>query len=220
MVCCCFTISRRLHVPVWMHVCASVSCLCICLCSCACAQLWPLALCTLHSALCTLHSALCTLRSALCTLHSVLCTLQVEHGITEMVNRLDLVAWQLKLQCPGLQVGKPSIILVTIIVVAVVQNPRLCGAGLSWLHSLADFYCLTVPFCLAFYSACIGCSTCVRPCAHHTWHLSHDHHNLCVMACRHGCNSCVSVACLMLLKVCRLEINAHLPFMTQKKKLR
>lgn len=30
---------------------------------------------------------------------------QVEHGITEMVNRLDLVAWQLKLQCPGLQVG-------------------------------------------------------------------------------------------------------------------
>lgn len=31
--------------------------------------------------------------------------LQVEHGITEMVNRLDLVAWQLKLQCPGLEVG-------------------------------------------------------------------------------------------------------------------
>ncbi|KAL3134817.1 hypothetical protein ABBQ32_007791 [Trebouxia sp. C0010 RCD-2024] len=29
--------------------------------------------------------------------------LQVEHGITEMVNRLDLVAWQLKLQCPGLE---------------------------------------------------------------------------------------------------------------------
>ena len=29
---------------------------------------------------------------------------QVEHGITEMVNRVDLVAWQLKLQCPGFKV--------------------------------------------------------------------------------------------------------------------
>ena len=33
----------------------------------------------------------------------------MEHGITEMVNRLDLVAWQLKLQCPGLEVGKAII---------------------------------------------------------------------------------------------------------------
>ena len=32
---------------------------------------------------------------------------QVEHGITEMVNRVDLVAWQLKLQCPGFKVGRP-----------------------------------------------------------------------------------------------------------------
>ena len=29
---------------------------------------------------------------------------QVEHGITEMVNQVDLVAWQLKLQCPGFEV--------------------------------------------------------------------------------------------------------------------
>ena len=30
---------------------------------------------------------------------------QVEHGITELVYRVDLVAWQLQLQVQGLQVG-------------------------------------------------------------------------------------------------------------------
>jgi len=32
----------------------------------------------------------------------------VEQGITEMVNRLDLVAWQLELQCPGFKVTQTS----------------------------------------------------------------------------------------------------------------
>ena len=104
-----------------------------------------------------------------------------------MVNRLDLVAWQLKLQCPGLEVGNPSIISVTIIVASVVKNPRLCRAGLSWLRSVAIFSCVIALSCLSFHSACTGCSTCVRPYAHHARHLNHDRYMLCVTACRLGC---------------------------------
>ena len=66
-----------------------------------CKQLWPQL--APEAALCA--EALCLLRVHLAELGVVL---QVEHGITEMVNRLDLVAWQLKLQCPGFKVGLHS----------------------------------------------------------------------------------------------------------------
>ena len=63
---------------------------------------------------------------------------QVEHGITELVYRVDLVAWQLQLQVPGLQVGASPLLSYShsqpLVSPLLLSPPSLISSGMAVSH--------------------------------------------------------------------------------------